>query len=38
MKTKWTKRLLSGFLSLMMLVCLIPTSAMAEGDRGTHYD
>ena len=29
MKTKWTKRLLSGFLSLMMLVCLIPTSAMA---------
>ena len=31
MKTKWTKRLLSGFLSLMMLVCLIPTSAMAEG-------
>ncbi len=33
MKTKWTKRLLSGFLSLMMLVCLIPTSALAvEGD------
>lgn len=29
MKTKWTKRLLSGFLSLMMLVCLIPTSALA---------
>ncbi len=31
MKTKWTKRLISGFLSLMMLVCLIPTSAMAVG-------
>ncbi len=35
MKTKWTKRLLSGFLSLMMLVCLIPTSALAVEAEGT---
>lgn len=33
MKTKWTKRLLSGFLSLMMLVCLIPTSALAVENK-----
>ena len=38
MKTKWTKRLLSGFLSLMMLVCLIPTSAMAAQPNDWNVD